>query len=391
MIQVADVLPLVRNYARNQNLDDVRGVQVVNSAIQFVKSQIGLPGHEQELIFNFFDDQVFYAIPSGFAEPIYLRFDDDNFNRQSRFGFRPGELLFERVKALTSSTRLFGTYYGTGIPQLMVVSKNKVASILIDSFDSQTTVVWVGAGDASNLRYDSFTKKEGAASLAFDTTVNVAHVASLVGTEGAQDLTTVQNLGHFRFWAFLPQITNFSGVAFSWGSDNANFFKGTATVQQDGTPFVVGWNAIDIPWTSTVTQVGSPNIAGITFLQIDFTYTALFAAPVVNWRVDNLRVTVPDILHLNYYVNYAGKNVGGTFVARLTATTDVFLFGDFDPALMELVALQAAVIVNPQLLVDDKAVRQMYTDFMTLYKRTYPKKKVNNLLTDPLIARTSAT
>ena len=388
-VSVSDILPLVKDYSRNQNLDTARGIRAINSAIQFVKAQISLPGHESEYTFKFFDDQYFYPVPDDFNEPISLRYVDDRFNREHRFTFVPGELLFERVKAKTFNTRLWGTYYGTGAPQLMVLAKNKMAPILIDSFDSQTTITWVASGDTSGLTYDTYTKKEGAASLSFDTLVNVANYAGLIGSQAATDYSQMQNVGHFRLWVFIPEVTDFTSVSLKWGSDNSDYYIQTATEQEDGTAFEIGWNAIDLPWDNTAIEVGNCNPSAITFLEIDLNYDPSFSVPISDWRVDYLRIGAPDSMTMSYYVNRVGVNVSGSPIVNVSAIDDTFLFGDIDPALMQLVAVQAAVILNPQILVDDKAVRQIYTDFTTLYKRNYPRKKVNNLMSDPSVSQTS--
>lgn len=394
MIQVNDVLNLTKNYARNQNLDTTRGIQVINTAMQFVKSQISLPGHESEDTFLFFEDQTFYPAPSDFGEPIFLRYEKEKYNRDRRFEFRPGELLFEKIRDKAwhrDGTRLWGYYYGTGVPQIMVIARNKKASILIDSFDYKTNVSWIGGGDAVNLHYDPYTFVEGTgASLAFDVVANVANRASLIGTALSPfDFSSVQNVGHFRVAVYLPSTTDFDSVSLNWGSDNANYFKQVVTTQNNAVPFVVGWNYLDLPWDGTQTQIGSPNIQQMSYFQLDYDYTAGFSAPAYSFRADNLQIIVPDTMKMSYYTTHVAVSITGTPLVTLQATSDVFLFGTVDPALMELVALQAAVILNPQILVDDKSVRQLYADFTTLYKRTYPKKKINNLMADPLITRTS--
>lgn len=396
-IQVNDVIPLVRNYARNQNADTSRVIQTINTAMQFVKSQVSLPGHESEDEFLFFHEQTFYPVPSDFGEPIFLRFAHEKHNRNRRFEFKPGELLFEHIHNKAWSrwwgTRLWGMYYGTGTPQLMVITRNTKASILIDSFNYQNNFSWVAGGDTTNLHYDPNTvydDDENTASLSFDVAANVNQRASIIGTAfSPMDFTSAQNQGHFRVKVFLPQITDFTSISVNWGSDNANYFKQTVSLQQDGTAFVLGWNKLDLPWDSTVIQVGSPNIQQIKYMDLDFDYTVAFAVPITGFYVNNLCIEIPDKMKMNYYTTNNGVTIGGTPVVTLTATSDVFLFGTADAGLMQLVALQAAVILNPQILVDDKSVRQLYSDFSTLAKRQYPKKKINNLMADPLISSTT--
>lgn len=394
MVKVNDVIPLVKNYSRNQNLSDTRAIQSINTAITFVKGQISLPGHESEDEFLFFEDQTFYPAPVDFSEPIFLRYAKEKYNRDRRFEFRPGELLFERIKDKAwhhFGTRLWGYYYGTGVPQIMVIARNKKASILIDSFQNQSNFTWVGGGDATNLRYDPYTvaNDDLTDSLAFDVDTNVFQRASIIGTGFPMDFTSAQNQGHFRLDVDLPEVTDFTSISINWGSDMGNYFKQTVTTQRDGTPFQVGWNKIDLPWVPTITQIGSPNVQQIGYIELDFDYTNAFAVPALSFYLNNLNLVLPDEMKMSYYTTHVAVNLSGTPIVTLSATSDVFLFGDIDASLMELLALQAAVILNPQILVDDKSVRQLYMDFATLAKRQYPKKKINNLMADPLISRTS--
>jgi hypothetical protein len=388
-VQVSDVITDVRNFARNQNLTDTRVISAINTAIDFVSAHLGLPGHERQYTFDYFETQPFVQAPSDFEEPISLRYDEDRLNRYNRFHFRPPEFLYERIDAVDSKTSLWSYEFSSGIKKLIVLSRNSTAGIMLDSFDSSAND-WIGSNDATNLENDAITYKEGAGSLRFDVNVSLSpnDKATLTRTfTNGFDLSTMNDQGYFFVDVYIPNITNFSSITLSWGSDAANYWAQTVTTQSDGSAFVVGWNTIALPWYGS-SLIGTPDETHISWFKFDFSYTASYVSST-GFRIDYLIVRKPDKMIASYYTIYRGKNASGTYLSKFTDPTDVFLFGDFDPALRQLVSIHAAVVINPQILVENTTVSRLYSDFFTLYSRKYPKKRINNLMVDPSVTKTS--
>lgn len=389
-VTVADVIVPLKNYARNQNLTDARSISAINSAVRYVKTQAQLPGYEREYEFDYSDDLHIYLLPTGVDELNWLRYDDDDKNKRGRFSRRPSEYLFERFSTQGGETRLFGWYNGNNLNNLVVVALNTVSSLPIDSFDYDNATNWIATNDATNVRDDLITYKEGAGSLAFDVDVSssVTNRATLTKTVSAYDLQPYIDKGHFRAWAYIPDVTNFTSISFSWGTDGSNYYKQTVTTAYDGSAFADGWQKLDLPWVGS-TAVGSPDATNITKFWFDFDY-AVGYTDEVDFRLDDLRLVTPDKMILNYTSRYVGKATGvGADLDAFTATTDEFYFGSYDPSLIEYVAVMAAVILNPQLLVDDKSVRDIYNAYNKSFKAKYPKKRTNNLLVDPKVSSTS--
>lgn len=383
---VSEVYSLVKDYVRNQNLDSTRAIRAIDSSADFVFSHLGIPGQEKEYSFDFFEDQSRYPIPTGYGEPIWMRYEDDTLNRNRRFTFKNGELLFERIDAVSSDTRLWGTYFADTNPQLIVIAKNSVSSMILDSCDS--TDGWAASLDASNLHVDPYTKEEGVASLAFDISNPAGgnDRARLTKTISAQDWSTYIDIASFRVRYYLQDNT-ITSLSFNWGNSVSVYYKSTVTTQADGSAFVVGWNILAFPWIGA-TQVGTVDTTAITSYWIDLDYDDTFAGGT-SYRIDDIRLSVPDRLINTYYTTYKAKTSLGVNIQTITALTDVFNFGSFDPAIKQIIALYAAVIINPQILVNDASVRKLYQDFTTLFMKKYPKKRTNNLLVEPNVARTS--
>jgi hypothetical protein len=385
---ISNALTKVKGYSRNQNLTDARGISVIDSASTFVLNHLGIPGYELEYSIDFFDDQMAYSLPAYVGDLISLRFDDKTLNKNSYFSFRQSEVLFEREGLVGLDTKLFGVSFASGAKQLYVLAKNSCASLLLDSMDTDNSTNWTASNDATTITDDTNVKKEGSGSMKFniDTTLSGLDRATLTRTVTSTDLSTYVDKGVFRIWADLPSVTDLDSLSFNWKTDESNYYKATVTTQADGTAFEVGWNELNFVWLGA-TEVGSPSSNNITIYSIDMDYQAGFSS-VNNVRFDYLRISVPDTLTLRYYTLYKGESSAGTKLYTFTATTDLFLFSSFDPTLEELIAIQASVILNPQIIVDDKSVRTLYKDFYTLLSRRYPRKRISNLLIEPKVART---
>jgi len=383
-ITVNDIYQLVKDYSRNTNLDESQAIRAINSACDFVFTQFGLPSQEKEYEFDFDEDQLTYSLPDSFGEAISLRFKDDSLNKYGRFSMRPVEYLYERANKISKDTRLFGIDSATGTWRLWVLGMNSISKLQIDSFDSNNSINWTASNDAENISDDTNTYKEGNGSMAFDINPAVSGLnrATLTRTNQSFDLKPYQDIGHFKCWVYLPNVTNFTSISFSWGSSASDYYKQTVTTQEDGTAFTVGWNKVDFPWKGAI-QVGSPNLYGINRIWFDFDYTAAYTGGV-NYRIDYLRINVPDTMILTYYIKYKGTDSGGTtYLENFTSLTDKLLIGNFDVGLTNLIAIYASLLIKPQLLQESNWIEKQLELFSKTYQRKYPRKRANNLVAIP--------
>lgn len=387
-VSVGDIISEVKNFVRNQNLSDERAISGINGAIDFIAAHLGLPGHEREYTFNYFDTQIYNDSPDDLEEAIYLRFDEDRLNDSRRFVYKPAELLYKKMNNPTYDSVYWGVEFSSGSNKLIVITKNSTAAIDIDNFDDSVDD-WTGSLDATNLSNDDTVYKEGAGSLKFDidTTLSGSHRGSLTKTMEAMDLSSMNDSGYFLCWVYLPNVTDFTSISLNWGTDSGNYWKQTVTTQFDGSALEVGWNELAFAWADA-TLVGSPVDSEVTWLKLDFDYEDTYVS-TDGFRVDYLRIQMPDKMKATYYTIYRGKDSEGNYLTKFTASDDTFLFGDFCPAIRQLVAAFAAVIINPQILVDNTAVKNLYKDFFTLYVKKYPKKKISNLVAEPTIMKTN--
>lgn len=408
-VPLSEVLPLVRDYSRNQALTDPRGIRAINSAYALCMNVLGMPGSEREHIFQFDETQPRYVLPVDYAEAISLGFNGDygqNWNYPWRSGhwtnfeYRPVELLNNGGWGygwygssrwnLNWGTGVFGDYSALGFWQMYVLGCNSQSPVAIDTFNSDNTTNWIASSDANNVTTDINVFQYGGGSLNFDIFQNVATSGALTSiNRGTFDWTQQQaaNTALFKMSVYIPDITNFTSIALKFGSSATDYYFTSITTQEDGSAFVVGWNQIALPMTGAVVT-GTPDITQIDYFQLMFDYTGAFV-PTDGFRLNWLRLIVPDPLTLTYYTSYKGKTALGVFIRDFTAVTDTMLFGDMDSGLKEIVAIQAAVLLNPQILVDDLAVRRSYEQFTKVFKSRYPRKRIKNLLAEPRLTRTT--
>lgn len=408
-VPVSTVLQLVRDYSRNQALTEPRGIRAINSAYAMVMNVLGLPGSEREYIFQFDETQPRYVLPVDYAEAISLGFNG-NFGqnwdypwragRIGNFRYRPVELLSNGGWGygwygssrwnLNWGSGVFGDYMALGFWQMYILGCNSLSPVGIDTFSSDNTINWLPTDDANNVTTDIFVYQYGGASLKFDIFQNVATRGTLTSTNrGTFDFTSQQaaTTALFKMWVYIPNVTDFDSISLKFGSAPADHYVSTVTTQEDASPFVVGWNMVAFPMDGAVV-IGTPDITQIDWFQVNFDYDALYV-PTDGFRMSWLRLIVPDPLTLTYYTSYKGKETGGAFIRDFTDVTDTMLFGDMDSALQEVIAIQAAVLLNPQILVEDINVRRSYEQFTKIFKARYPRKRIKNLLADPVQTATT--
>jgi len=390
-VTIASLIPQLKDYIRNQNLTDARAIRALDKAVDYVNSELGLPSQEDVYEFDFDQSQAEYSLPVDFIEPIFLRYKDDTLNRNKKFSYRPAELLYDRIKSVTygdrwsQGTQLFGVSAEEGTWKLYVLGTNSVSPLTLDTFDRNNSTNWTAGGDASNIHDDLFIYEEGAGSLGFDITVTGTS-AYLYRTTFNNNLYSYVDVGHFKLDVYLQAITNFTSVSLIWGTDSSNYFLQTAITQETGTAFAVGWNNLDFEWDGS-SEVGAVDPNNITYVKIIFTYAGAYAGGT-SFRVDNLRVMVPDVMKLTYYTGYKGTSSTSTPIVTFTATTDILKVDSYDIGLMNLYAIKAAEIINPQILNDDTSTIRQYEKYLLAYKRKFPRKRCNNLIAIPATPNT---
>lgn len=382
---ISDLILQVKDYARSYNIDNARAIRAIDQAVDYVNAEMGLPSQEFEYTFDFDEEQPTYGLPVGFLEPIWMRYQDDELNKNSYFSYLPPEYIYRRINAVTGDTLLWSVGVFSNAPLLYVLAQNSVAPTTLDTFDVNNSSNWVATGDANTISDDRIIFKEGAGSMKFIITVTGTS-ATLTSSGNDWDLTVYEDVGHFKCWAYLDATLHLTSISFKWGTGVGAYWLQTVTAQADGTAFVIGWNELDFYW-QTATEIGAPDFTDITLLQFIYTYTGAYSGGT-SFRLDYLRVMKPDTMIMSYYTMYKGKTGAGVYLTKFTATTDTFLFDIFDTGIGNLYAIKAGEIINPQILQDNSETARQYQQYSLMFKRRFPRKRINNLLMNPPTPKT---
>lgn len=137
---------------------------------------------------------------------------------------------------------------------------------------------WVGQLDAINVTSDLDEFKTGNGSVKFDIDVssdagNVAAIENSTFT--SVDLSSYEDAGKFRMWAYLPDVTYISSITLRWGSDSSNYWSLATTKDYVDEALKDGWNLLEFDWSdSAVVETLSPSSAAIDYLQFRIAYSA---------------------------------------------------------------------------------------------------------------------
>jgi hypothetical protein len=372
---VSDIEPLVKDWCRNQNLTNDRFLRAFNQAANLVFTQLGLPSQEEQYIFGFDECQHYYDLPEDFLEPLWMRFEKDKYNRRP-FEFTRPIYIYPKINQRHRDTREWSLDYETGSPRLIVLARNTHSYLEIDDFDN-SAANWVASQGCNSLYNDSINYVEGAGSMGFDITVpTINNQGQLTTTVSTMDISEFLNVGEFKVAFDCVNITDFTSVTFQWMTDSGDYYTSTVTTQQDGTPFVVGWNYLSFDW-STATQVGTPDPSAINIFQFFFNFDSSYTGGSY-FHLDNLRLVIPDQMIMTYYKQ-----------TPTYALTDEAPATNIDAGIANMFAIYTAVIINPQILVDDKQAQEQYQYWTNFYQRRFPKRRINNLLVNPKISKTN--
>lgn len=275
-------------------------------------------------------------------------------------------------------------------------SSTNVAKTLAD-FDSTTSgggtwVVDASGSDALNLTVDINEKKQGTASLNFDVDVSQtgSDFAVIYNPDAtSSDLSSLEDLGSFIYWVYIPDVTYTSSFTLTWGSDTSttpaaksNYWAATVSTDIDGNAFVAGWNQVKIDWQDS-TATGSPDSSAVVYYELRMTYTAS-QGDDTDFRYDYLRVVQPERLVYHYVSWNVGTDTGGSDITAFGATTDVpFYSGQYDQYKYAVSHKAASILFYSALRLTEQGAVEEAEAIKALrrYRKQFESSKVRELKT----------
>lgn len=359
----------------------------ISMAVQDIISEFGFDQNDFTYTLNYLDGVHVYDITSavpGFLEPVDLRRAEEDqdipFTRKN-----PRELMVE--VGTSFGEEAFATEIRDDKMFLIVNHDSKYKSITLHDCDSATSNgTWqVGessssnTSDAENLTLDTVEFKQGSGSINFDVDVSdsVNNRATISNQDfAALDLTSYVDLASLVFWAYIPDVTNFSSITAYWGSSTSDYYSATVTTDYTGNAFVAGWNRIKVNWADTSTT-GSPDVTAIDYIRLDFNYGA-GQGDDTDFRIDDIRMIRPEYLYLIYQSKHLGESNSGTKLFAYTATTDVPFYSGLYDYFDNPVAHRAASLLFSEVGLTKEADKEMgeYMKAIRDIRRKFPKNQL---------------
>ena len=320
--------------------------------------------HQSELqnftyTLNYVDTITSYLISSALADILMAsdlrRAEGENGHT---FTFKDGKSLQEDISnGITEDSYAIERYNGKAY---IVVNKAPTyPSLVVSQFESLTDGgTWTldaVTSDAVNLSLDTVGFTQGNGCLKFDADVSQSgnNRISLYATDlNSLDFTEVKGLSSVLLEVYLPEVTYFSSVTLSWGTDSSNYYSSTKTTPVSGA-WTAGWNTVRVEWTGATTQTGTVTISDINYARIDLNYTAS-QGDVADYRVDYFRFARNEPLTLHYLSLNVGKDTSGTGISIFSAGTDTpFFSGQYDQAKYFVGHYAAGILMQDNRLFDE--------------------------------------
>lgn len=280
------------------------------------------------------------------------------------------------IAKTTSMQNGFDLAWNSGFKTIRVNAPYLPVPILInDCTEIQGNGTWTVGGDATNLTVNNTSFFSTPSSLQFD--LNGATGIGYVENSTMQplDLSMWLNQATEFFYTSLPTGAQFTSMELRFGSSSSAYYKQTATMNQQGTAFVNGWNLISEPWLGS-TVVGSPDPTSITYCRVTYNYTVGDYQTAV--LLNNITSNLGKILNMVYYSKYMFSDSTGAYKENVTSIND-FINLDTD-AYAIFFNLVAYLVVQQQqgldaAYYDGNFFLTAYTEGLARYKQQYPSQQ----------------
>lgn len=325
----------------NDRLSDTEKYNYITEATAWLIEELGNEHMMGTYKVDFLDDVHRYKITAEVADLLVgadLRREEDlhyeSFTRKS-----PREIAEDIGQKSTESSWAIERYDNDAYLVINHESQYINTGVLAAASLTEGGSTWTATLDAENLTRDTAEFKSGGGSLNFDIDVSndAANTATIyIADVGSKDLSSVEDLGSFLLWVYIPDVTYTSSVALTWSSDASgspgalsNYWVSTQTTDYEGNSFVAGWNRIKFDWAAA-TMVGTPDASAVVYFEVDINYTAS-QGDDTDYRINGLSMVRPEELTFHFVSHKVGTNSGGTDIFLFSADSDIpFFSGQYD-------------------------------------------------------------
>jgi hypothetical protein len=310
----------------NSAPDSTRRLGAINNSLQELYAEFDIDSGKRE--------KILYIVPDGQAlnitdaVPDFKKADDLRYLSLERHTEQFSQITDDMFSVHVGEGRRINEYtidYNNGKLFCKVNTASGTISKQLHNMGSLTdNGTWAlnATSDAVNLTTDEVVTLTQGVNVKFD--VDVSNSGNNYAMIEVPDLTAVDlsdyvGLGRFRFWMYIPSVTEFTSVELYWGSSSSDYYSKTATAQADGSPLAQGWNFIEIDALGA-TITGTLIDTAIDYLAVKVNYTASYTDQT-GFRVENLTMFLPQAMKLSYFTYYLSQTSAGVFQEEMTATT----------------------------------------------------------------------
>ena len=325
----------------NDRLSDTQKYNYITEATAWIQEELGNEHMMASYPMDYLDTVHKYKITTDIADLLVgadLRREEDyQFEAFTRKA--PREIYEDIAQNSSESSWAIDRYDDDSYLIINHYSRYMKTGVLAGATVTESNGTWTVDADAVNVTTDTAEFKKGPSSVNFDIDVSAdaADTATLyIPDISSKDFSSVEDLGVFLLWVYIPDATYTTSVTLNWSSDAtgtpssiSNYWTSTQTTDYQGNTLSNGWNRIKFDW-STSTVVGSPDETDVVYFQVDFDYNAS-QADDTDYRINDLAMVRPEELTFHYVSYNVGETSGGTEITAFTADADIpFFSGKYD-------------------------------------------------------------
>lgn len=366
-ITTNDIITEVNTYIGDSSTDRISAnerLQAITEGTVWTLEEMG--SDLQNFVFNFdyYDSVNYYKITTDIADLLEgadLRRDKTIHSKT--FTHLSSASIAEKI-GQASSESAWSIERRDNDCYVVINHPTRYSANLITGFDSLTDgggewTIDETTSDATNLSIDSNEFKQGSGCFNFDLDVSqsVNNRATLINsTLPDLDLSSIEDMSAFIFWAYIPDTAEFTSFTLFWGNDTSNYWSATVTTDIDGSVWQNGWNRVKVNWADA-TVTGTPTSTAVSYMRIDFNYGA-GQTDDTDFRIDGLIIAKPERLYFHYLSHKVGTNSAGADIFKFGATNDIPYFSGKYDHLKFAVAHKASSVLFRTLRLMDMADRE---------------------------------
>lgn len=353
LLTYSEIDTAIQNKMSGQAPDESKRLEAINTALLDLSAEYDIESLKREYTGYFVPDgrqiniESYIADLKKIADLRYL----SSTKQTEQYDFIDDDVFVNHI-GLGKTLNEYSLSYNNGKQYLKINSEDgdnkKIVHNMVSLTDNGTWSADAVNGDAANLTTDTVVTLEQETNIKFDVDVsqtpnNVAIINN--STLSSLDLADYVGLGVFRFWIYIPSVTNFTSVELRWGNSDSVYWSLAVTTQADGVALQNGWNFISIDWSSA-TQTGTVDSSAIDYASLRLNYASGYSDQS-GVRVEGINIYLPIIYRIVYYTYFNSKTAAGTAQEDMTATdTDLLLIPRRYKSLIVNMALESLMPIS---------------------------------------------